>query len=125
MLNETGLALHDFKRYEAAIQYFDRALQLRDNVPELHYNRGNALVALHRFERGGRELRQGDRDQGRTTRAPTTTAALPCSSSAVSTRRSRAYDKVLALQPGHPRARANRDALLKNAGGAARHAPAT
>jgi glycosyl transferase, family 25 len=98
VLNETGLAPHDFKRYELAMRYFDRAIELRGNVPELHYNRGNTLIALHRYEEA-----VAGYDKAIATKAdypaPTTTAALPCSISAASTRRSRATTRCWRCSP--------------------------
>lgn len=38
------------KQYAAAIEYLDRALQLRSDRPEVHNNRGNALKELKRLD---------------------------------------------------------------------------
>ena len=114
VLNETGLALHGFKRYDMAMRYFDRAIELRGTVPELHYNRGNTLVALHRFDEA-----VGSYDTALATKPEYPSAhnnrgyalqQLGRLDEAIA-----AYDAVLALQPGHPRAGVNRDALLKKA----------
>ena len=45
-----GLALHEARRYAAALPYFDRALQLAPDCPVAVYNRANTLHMLDRDE---------------------------------------------------------------------------
>ncbi|KPJ58283.1 MAG: hypothetical protein AMS15_08795 [Planctomycetes bacterium DG_23] len=50
-LNNKGNALYFLARYQEAIAYFDRALELTDNrAPEAWNNKGNALAELGRCE---------------------------------------------------------------------------
>jgi tetratricopeptide (TPR) repeat protein len=49
-LNDRGLALHGLKRFEEALAYYGRALQLKADVAEILYNRANTLTVLQRQE---------------------------------------------------------------------------
>jgi len=83
-------------------------------VPELHYNRGNTLVALRRFDDAVASY-----DKALALKADYASAynnrgfalqQLERFAEAIAS-----YDRVLALQPDHPRARVNRDALVEQA----------
>jgi GR25 family glycosyltransferase involved in LPS biosynthesis len=112
VLNETGLALHNLGLFDHAVAYFDRALQFRTDVPQIHYNRGNTLFALGRFEEA---VASYDRVIAIKVDYPSAhnnrgfaLQQLARYGEAVA-----AYEKVLELQPDHPRARINRDVALR------------
>ena len=49
-LNDRGLALHGLKRFEEALAYYGRALQLKADVMEILYKRANTLAMMQRQE---------------------------------------------------------------------------
>ena len=49
-LNDRGLALHGLQRFEEALAYYGRALQLNADVAEILYNRANTLTMMQRQE---------------------------------------------------------------------------
>ena len=48
--NNKGIALGELKRYEEAIECFDKAIELNPNDPWYWYNKGVALSELKRYE---------------------------------------------------------------------------
>ncbi|WP_218461046.1 tetratricopeptide repeat protein [Rickettsia sp. TH2014] len=47
---QSGNALDNLKRYEEAIQAFDKAIELKPDDAVAYYNKGNALNILERYE---------------------------------------------------------------------------
>jgi tetratricopeptide (TPR) repeat protein len=48
--NNYGQALHNLGRLEGAVASYDRALALRPDLAEIHYNRANSLQSLARLD---------------------------------------------------------------------------
>lgn len=55
---QAGLSLHEAKEYEAAIEYYRKAIRLKPGMSEAHANMGTALHALNRREEAIGALQQ-------------------------------------------------------------------
>ena len=49
-LQYLGTSATDTGNPQLAVEFLDRAIAVRANVPEAHYNRANALLQLERFD---------------------------------------------------------------------------
>jgi len=110
-LNERGLLLHQYSRFDEALSTYDKALAIKPDVVEVLYNRGNTLLALKRFEEA-----LASYDKALTIK-PDYAKALNNRGWVLHQMQRfeealASYDRALVIEPGHVRALDNRGRIL-------------